>query len=795
MTQTEVIVTIENLAPEQGTFLTPVWVGFHNGNFDIYDRGRPASPGLERIAEDGDFSLISQEFTLSEKGSVDGAIAGTQGIADGPIDPGEIATATFTLDSDNPNSQFFSYLSMVIPSNDAFIGNDYPNAIPIFDDEGNFIGADLIVYGNRVLDAGTEVNDEAEATTAFLGQTVANTGVTQNGVVDLHPGFLEGGRILTGDSSSSTTNADFTAPDYQVARITVSTVEQPLPLADPVKIISNLDGSQELSGGEIDAQGTSFLTLNDQGNALEYNLTVSGLDFGLWVTGDTVFTEDSNDDVSAIHLHNAARGENGEVVFDISQDDDLQVTSNDDGSVTLTGVWEETDVANTPLSNFVADIRHEQEGQDLDLYWNVHTEEFADGAIRGQLVVGNEDNNPPSPELVEVTVKIENLAPENGTFLTPLWTAFHDGTFDTYDRGRIASPGLESLAEDGDTSLISHEFISSGAGLVDGLIVGTEKTEGSIDPGETTSYTFTLDSSLATSRFFSYASMVIPSNDAFIGNGITNAIEVFNENGEFLGADFIILGNEVRDAGTEVNDEQENSTAFFGQTEPNTGTEENGVVSDHPGFIEGGRILSEPTFTNADFTTDDYQLARITITAENVEQLPLGSGLQDNGQGQELVDLRGVNNQEIEVNFSEVSSEAGLISTAGFYVVRDINGTVIDEFGNAVHPGDQGYAEAALARRVIEMDVNNTGPQQLSGGDLLAPFLVTNGTPEEFLEQSLNNTGVENIQAYFSFLGANQDRANHIHLHGNNHFVFEDFFGGGDNDFNDLSFQAEFSVI
>lgn len=38
MAQTQVIVNIENLAPQQGTFLTPVWVGFHNGNFDIYDQ-------------------------------------------------------------------------------------------------------------------------------------------------------------------------------------------------------------------------------------------------------------------------------------------------------------------------------------------------------------------------------------------------------------------------------------------------------------------------------------------------------------------------------------------------------------------------------------------------------------------------------------------------------------------------------------------------------------------------------------------------------------------------------------
>lgn len=164
MTNKEVIITIENLAPEQGTFLTPFWVGFHNGNFDTYDRGRPASPGLESLAEDGN--------------------------------------TTFTLDSDDPNSQFFSYASMLLPSNDAFVANGNSEAIRIFDEQGNFIGADFIIAGNQVLDAGTEVNDEAENSTAFFGQSVANTGIEQNGVVQLHPGFIQGGRILSEDGSS-----------------------------------------------------------------------------------------------------------------------------------------------------------------------------------------------------------------------------------------------------------------------------------------------------------------------------------------------------------------------------------------------------------------------------------------------------------------------------------------------------------------------------------------------------------------------------------------------------------------
>ena len=635
MTDTKVIVTIENLAPEGGTFITPVWVGFHNGKFDTFDRGTPVSPGLESLAEDGDFALLSQEFVFSGYGSVNGAVFGTEGLAEGPIDPGEIATATFVVDSDDPNSQFLNYAAMVIPSNDAFIANGNRREVQIFDEDGNFIGADFIVSGGQVLDAGTEINDEAEESTAFFGQTAPNTGTDQNGVVRRHRGFIENGRILSEDGSSpsaitSFTNADFTESEYQVARITIST---------------------------------------------------------------------------------------------------------------------------------------------------------------------EEDNTSPPSELVEVTVTVENLAPENGTFLTPLWAAFHDGTFDTYNRGNAVSPGLESLAEDGDASVLSSEFISSGAGLVDGVILGTEGAEGPIDPGETTSFTFTLDSSLDTSRFFSYASMVIPSNDAFIANGNPEAIEIFDEDGNFIGADFVVSGRQVLDAGTEVNDEAETSTAFFGQAAPNTGVEQSGVVRRHRGFIEDGRILSESQFAGSDFTTEDYQVARITISTEVVEPEPLEVIIQDSEQGTELVDLRGFDNQQIEINPLEVSSDAGFKNQVGFYAIEDVNGTVLDEFGNALIPGDQGYAQAAIARSVMELDQNSSDTVQVTGGNLLAPYIIANGTVEEFLSSNPDTTSRRGIQAYFSFLGANTDGVEHIRLQNDNTFVFEDLLGGGDNDFNDFSFRAEFDVV
>ncbi|MCG8456194.1 MAG: spondin domain-containing protein, partial [Holophagales bacterium] len=93
---------------------------------------------------------------------------------------------------------------------------------------------------------------------------------------------------------------------------------------------------------------------------------------------------------------------------------------------------------------------------------------------------------------VEVRVTVENVAPENGAFITPFWIGFHDGSFDTYDAGAPAAdfPGLESLAEDGDTSGVTAEFASQLPGGVQATLPGVN---GPIFSGETVTWTGDLD--------------------------------------------------------------------------------------------------------------------------------------------------------------------------------------------------------------------------------------------------------------------------------------------------------------
>ncbi|MEA5597415.1 choice-of-anchor I domain-containing protein [Rivularia sp. UHCC 0363] len=160
------------------------------------------------------------------------------------------------------------------------------------------------------------------------------------------------------------------------------------PTLKPFK--ATFDGSQEVTPNTSTATGNALLQLNQAGNALNYTMTVSGLDFGT-LAGGAAQTADTGDDVTGIHFHNAARGAGGLVVFGIfgpAQDtDDRTITINANGTTTISGVWETTDTAaSTSLSNFVADLQAANTDEDVNLYFNIHTEEFPMGEIRGQIM-------------------------------------------------------------------------------------------------------------------------------------------------------------------------------------------------------------------------------------------------------------------------------------------------------------------------------------------------------------------------------------------------------------------------
>ena len=248
---TEIKIKVENLTQAGGVFLTPLWVGFHDGSFDSYSLGEPASSGIERIGEDGDPSELRAIFSGFTSTGQDAVIFNPEGFAGAPVfEPGSSSTAVYNLDE--TNQRYFSYANMVIPSNDAFVGNDNPLEHMIFNENGDFMGPfSFIVYGKEVRDAGTEANTEMDA--AFLNQTAGNTGMSTQENISMHLGFngslgnpdatpvnILSGTVASGDVIDAV-HGDFTNSNYKLMRITVSKNTTPVRLR--IKNAAMTDGT------------------------------------------------------------------------------------------------------------------------------------------------------------------------------------------------------------------------------------------------------------------------------------------------------------------------------------------------------------------------------------------------------------------------------------------------------------------------------------------------------------------------------------------------------------------------
>ncbi|MEL6678995.1 MAG: spondin domain-containing protein [Pseudomonadota bacterium] len=233
-------ITITNTADVGGFSLTPVYTAFHNGTFDAFDAGALATPGVELLAELGDASGLPAERLAQDPGSTARMIAQP---ANGPgtIDPGE--SGFVEVDLDTVNQRFFTFLSMIVPSNDTFIGNDDPEAIELFDAAGNYLGDQTIeLTGLDIYDAGTEANlleNGAAFVTSVDGAAPAvpapgGVATRDNIVLASLLGFRVGSDIGTpaGPLDAALTQFSDDPAAFSVARIEIAAV--PLPAAAPM---------------------------------------------------------------------------------------------------------------------------------------------------------------------------------------------------------------------------------------------------------------------------------------------------------------------------------------------------------------------------------------------------------------------------------------------------------------------------------------------------------------------------------------------------------------------------------
>lgn len=230
---TTVEITITNNQSVGGLYLTPLLTIFHDGTYDSFDAGASASAGVQLLAEEGDVSGVIADVNATNMANgtnhTTAVLTNPAGFAGAPVlDPGEVTTIRVDLDA--ATQRFFSFLTMVIPSNDTFLGNDNSMAYELFDSFGNFAFNDLIsIYADDAWDGGTEAdngNGAAFAPPTGTGPTVTTDVISSLANLD----FLIGRPQAPGGTVQSASGLLASISITEVAAI-------PLPAALPLLLL------------------------------------------------------------------------------------------------------------------------------------------------------------------------------------------------------------------------------------------------------------------------------------------------------------------------------------------------------------------------------------------------------------------------------------------------------------------------------------------------------------------------------------------------------------------------------
>jgi hypothetical protein len=209
---------------------------------------------------------------------------------------------------------------------------------------------------------------------------------------------------------------------------------------------------------------------------------------------------------------------------------------------------------------------------------------------------------------VTVDVTVQNLSPTNSLSFAPLHVGFHGGSFDAFDLGGVAGDAIVSVAEGGAGGAWQAAFAAADPTATRGTIGGL------LQPGQTATLSFDVDALL--NPYFTFAAMVVPSNDFFIGNDAPMAYRLFDAAGQLQIGSIVQTARQIWDAGSEVFDPA--AAAFVGNNALRS--PQNSVVAFNFGELSGFNGLT----TGAGYVfqsglTADSEVYRISF---NVAAVP-----------------------------------------------------------------------------------------------------------------------------------------------------------------------------
>jgi len=212
---------------------------------------------------------------------------------------------------------------------------------------------------------------------------------------------------------------------------------------------------------------------------------------------------------------------------------------------------------------------------------------------------------------VNVTVKVQNLAAANGIGMAPLHFGFNQGVFDAFNLGGVATAPIVSVAEGGSGSDWQPAFAAAEPTATRGTVGGA------LLPGMMASMTFMVDPLL--NPFFTFAAMVIPSNDHFIGNDLPTEYRIFDAAGNLVITSITQFASDIWDAGSEVFDPL--AAAFLQIGNNDLRTPQNSVVTFDFAELAGFNGLSTAAgYVFNSGLTANSEIYRISFTATPVSE-------------------------------------------------------------------------------------------------------------------------------------------------------------------------------
>ncbi|MEM7531572.1 MAG: SdrD B-like domain-containing protein [Chloroflexota bacterium] len=607
---TEFLVRLENISGKSGIpspFSPGVWA-VHDASRPLFTIGRPdRGQGLEAIAEDGNTANLVP-FLGSRDGVASSGVFNTpvDGNAPGPILPGQAYEFMITT---TPDAGRLSFATMLVQSNDIFAG-PVDVGIKLFDSNGDPISGDISDLSD-LWDAGTERNEALlTGPNQVIRQGDANTGPgesgvsafvnstrsypTPGGIVDIAVTEQNGtytfvvtndaankGAIITPIAPIFYATHDNTWSLFTTGAAASADLETLAEDGSPAGLVGEHTGASGI--GSVGAQAITDQRPGDdpgpafQGESFTFNVTPSAQTPYLTIAMMVVESNDVFLAFSPMGVNLMDDQGNPRPAADVMDDVERELATWDAGTeaneVPGVGPNQAPRQAgpNTGPADPIVGVRiYNDSTNDLDGTNNARVSVsggFADLTIE----------HGPHDDSFTVTLSNTSGSTVYPGILTPVAYATHNGLYQLFEVGKPATPGLEALAEDGDTSILVDEFgaaVGVGRSGVRAIPVGADAA-GPIADGGAYRFIVTPD---AAHPYFSLASMIVPSNDTFLAFGPAG-VRLLDENGNRrsesdiaadIAAEFIPwdAGTERNQAGAAGPDQPPR------QADPNTGDDE-----------------------------------------------------------------------------------------------------------------------------------------------------------------------------------------------------------------------------